>query len=362
MEGDRHEDSIQKDQPKRMSKIGINGFGRIGRLVLRAAMQKGAQVLAINDPFVDLHYMVYLFKHDSTHGRYKGDVTTEDGCLVVNGNKIVLFQERDPKAIPWASVGVEYVVEATGAFTTVEKASAHLEGGAKKVIISAYSSDAPTYVVGVNLDTYDPRHKVISNSSCTTNCLAPLAKVIHENFEIVEGLTTTIHGVTSCQKTVDAACSKWRYGRGSLQNIIPAATVAATSVGKVIPSLTGKLHGLAFRIPTPNVAIVDLNVRLRKQTTYEDIKAKIKEASEGPLRGILGYTEEELVSSDFNGDTHSAYFDAGAGIHLSDNFVKLIAWYDNEIGYSHRVIDLITHIQTKDAEYASGSFYQSCEV
>ncbi|XP_031354725.1 glyceraldehyde-3-phosphate dehydrogenase 1-like isoform X2 [Photinus pyralis] len=345
-----------------MSKIGINGFGRIGRLVLRAAMQKGAQVLAINDPFVDLNYMVYLFKHDSTHGRYKGDVTTEDGCLVVNGNKIILFQERDPKAIPWASVGVEYVIEATGAFTTVEKASAHLEGGAKKVIISAYSPDAPTYVVGVNLDMYDPRHKVISNSSCTTNCLAPLAKVIHDNFEIIEGLTTTIHGVTSCQKTVDAACSKWRYGRGSLQNIIPAATVAATAVGKVIPSLTGKLHGLAFRIPTPNVAIVDLNVRLRKETTYEEIKAKVKEASEGPLRGILGYTEEELVSSDFNGDTHSAVFDAEAGIHLSDNFVKLVAWYDNEIGYSHRVIDLITHIQTKDEEYANGSFYQSCEV
>ncbi|KAK4874145.1 hypothetical protein RN001_013505 [Aquatica leii] len=345
-----------------MSKIGINGFGRIGRLVLRAAIQKGAEVLAINDPFVDLNYMVYLFKHDSTHGYYKGEVRAEDGYLIVNENKITLFHEKDPKAIPWASVGVEYVVECTGAFTTVDKASAHLEGGAKKVIISAYSADAPTYVVGVNLDMYDPRHKVISNSSCTTNCLAPLAKVIHDNFEIVEGLTTTIHGVTSCQKTVDSACSKWRYGRGSLQNIIPAATVAATSVSKVIPSLEGKLHGLAFRIPTPNVAVIDLTVRLGKNTTYDEIKAKIKEASEGSLNGILGYTEEELVSSDFNGDPRSCVFDAAAGIPLTENFVKLIAWYDNEIAYSHRVIDLLTHIQTKDAEYASGSFYQTCEV
>ncbi|KAF5270672.1 hypothetical protein FQA39_LY01410 [Lamprigera yunnana] len=345
-----------------MSKIGINGFGRIGRLVLRAAIQKGAQIMAINDPFVDLDYMVYLFKHDSTHGYYKGTIQTGDGCLIINEYKIILFRERDPKLIPWASVGVEYVVECTGAFTTVDKASAHLEGGAKKVIISAYSSDAPTYVVGVNLETYDPRHKIISNSSCTTNCLAPLAKVIHDNFEIVEGLTTTIHGVTSCQKTVDSACSKWRYGRGSLQNIIPAATVAATSVGKLIPSLTGKLHGLAFRIPTPNVAVIDLTVKLGKSATYEEIKAKVKEAAEGYLNGILGYTEEELVSSDFNGDSRSAIFDAAAGILLSDKFVKLIAWYDNEIAYSHRVIDLIVHVQTKDVEYETGSFYQACEV
>ena len=333
-----------------MSKIGINGFGRIGRLVLRAAVDKGAQVVAVNDPFIGLDYMVYLFKYDSTHGRYKGEVKAADGCLIVNGQKIAVFQERDPKAIPWAKAGAEYVVESTGVFTTIEKASAHLEGGAKKVIISAPSADAPMFVVGVNLDAYDPSYKVISNASCTTNCLAPLAKVINDNFEIVEGLMTTVHAVTATQKTVDGPSGKlWRDGRGAGQNIIPAATGAAKAVGKVIPALNGKLTGMAFRVPVPNVSVVDLTVRLGKAASYDEIKAKVKEASEGPLKGILGYTEEEVVSSDFIGDSHSSIFDAAAGIPLTQNFVKLITWYDNEYGYSNRVVDLIKYIQTKDA-------------
>lgn len=332
-----------------MSKIGINGFGRIGRLVLRAAFERGAQVVAVNDPFINVDYMVYLFKYDSTHGRFKGEVKAEGGNLVVNGNKIAVFCEKDPKAIPWGSAGAEYIVESTGVFTTVDKASAHLEGGAKKVIISAPSADAPMFVCGVNLESYDPSFKVISNASCTTNCLAPLAKVIHDNFEIVEGLMTTVHATTATQKTVDGPSGKlWRDGRGAAQNIIPASTGAAKAVGKVIPSLNGKLTGMAFRVPTPNVSVVDLTCRLGKETTYDQIKAKVKEASEGPLKGILGYTEDEVVSTDFVGDTHSSIFDALAGIQLSGKFVKLISWYDNEYGYSSRVIDLIKYIQTKD--------------
>ncbi|KAJ8669903.1 hypothetical protein QAD02_001162 [Eretmocerus hayati] len=332
-----------------MSKIGINGFGRIGRLVLRAAVEKGASVVAVNDPFIGLDYMVYMFKYDSTHGKFKGEVKAEGGCLVVNGNKIAVFSERDPKAIPWAKAGAEYIVESTGVFTTIEKASAHLEGGAKKVIISAPSADAPMYVCGVNLDSYDPSNKVISNASCTTNCLAPLAKVIHDNFEIVEGLMTTVHATTATQKTVDGPSGKlWRDGRGAAQNIIPAATGAAKAVGKVIPALNGKLTGMAFRVPVANVSVVDLTVRLAKPAKYEQIKAKVREAAEGPLKGILAYTEDEVVSSDFIGDTNSSIFDALAGIPLNDNFVKLISWYDNEYGYSNRVIDLIKYIQTKD--------------
>jgi len=333
-----------------MSKIGINGFGRIGRLVLRAAVDKGAQVVAINDPFIGLDYMVYLFKFDSTHGRFKGEVKSADGCLIVNGQKIAVYQERDPKAIPWGKAGAEYVVESTGVFTTIEKASAHLEGGAKKVIISAPSADAPMFVVGVNLEAYDPSYKVISNASCTTNCLAPLAKIINDNFEIVEGLMTTVHAVTATQKTVDGPSGKlWRDGRGAGQNIIPASTGAAKTVGKVIPALNGKLTGMAFRVPVPNVSVVDLTVRLGKGASYDDIKAKVKAAAEGPLKGVLAYTDEEVVSSDFIGDTHSSIFDASAGIALNNNFVKLISWYDNEYGYSNRVVDLIKYIQTKDA-------------
>jgi glyceraldehyde 3-phosphate dehydrogenase len=332
-----------------MSKIGINGFGRIGRLVLRAALDKGAQVVAVNDPFINLDYMVYMFKFDSTHGRFKGEVKAENGQLVINGQKITVFQERDPKNIAWAKAGAEYVVESTGVFTTIEKASAHFEGGAKKVIISAPSADAPMFVVGVNLDAYDPSMKVVSNASCTTNCLAPLAKVINDNFEIVEGLMTTVHATTATQKTVDGPSGKlWRDGRGAAQNIIPASTGAAKAVGKVIPCLNGKLTGMAFRVPTPDVSVVDLTVRLAKPAPYAEIKKKVKEASEGPMKGILGYTEEEVVSCDFTSDTHSSVFDALAGIPLNDHFVKLISWYDNEFGYSCRVIDLIKYMQTKD--------------
>uniref|UniRef100_A0A1L8E2B2 Glyceraldehyde-3-phosphate dehydrogenase n=1 Tax=Nyssomyia neivai TaxID=330878 RepID=A0A1L8E2B2_9DIPT len=332
-----------------MSKIGINGFGRIGRLVLRAAIEKGAQVVAVNDPFIGLDYMVYMFKFDSTHGRFKGTVAAEGGKLVVNGQAITVFCERDPTAINWASAGAEYVVESTGVFTTIDKASAHLKGGAKKVIISAPSADAPMFVVGVNLDAYTPDLKVVSNASCTTNCLAPLAKVIHDNFEIVEGLMTTVHATTATQKTVDGPSGKlWRDGRGAAQNIIPAATGAAKAVGKVIPALNGKLTGMAFRVPVANVSVVDLTVRLGKPASYDAIKAKVREAANGPLKGILDYTEEEVVSSDFIGDNHSSIFDAAAGISLNDNFVKLISWYDNEYGYSNRVIDLIKYMQTKD--------------
>uniref|UniRef100_A0A6M2DR70 Glyceraldehyde-3-phosphate dehydrogenase n=1 Tax=Xenopsylla cheopis TaxID=163159 RepID=A0A6M2DR70_XENCH len=332
-----------------MSNIGINGFGRIGRLVLRAAIERGAKVVAINDPFIDLNYMVYLFKYDSTHGRFKGEVKVEGDCLIVNGNKIHVFAERDPASIPWSKAGAQYVVESTGVFTTTEKASAHLTGGAKKVIISAPSADAPMFVCGVNLDAYDPSMKIVSNASCTTNCLAPLAKVIHDNFEIVEGLMTTVHATTATQKTVDGPSGKlWRDGRGAAQNIIPAATGAAKAVGKVIPALNGKLTGMAFRVPVANVSVVDLTVRLAKSATYEDIKKKIKEASQGYLHGILDYTEEDVVSADFIGDTHSSIFDAKAGISLNDKFVKLISWYDNEFGYSNRIIDLIKYMQSKD--------------
>jgi len=332
-----------------MANIGINGFGRIGRLVLRASLEKGAKVVAINDPFIGIEYMVYLFKYDSTHGRYKGEVSVEGEFLVIAGNKIKVFSERDPKAIQWGAAGAEYVVESTGVFTTIEKASAHLEGGAKKVIISAPSADAPMFVCGVNLDAYDPSFKVVSNASCTTNCLAPLAKVINDNFGIVEGLMTTVHATTATQKTVDGPSGKlWRDGRGAAQNIIPASTGAAKAVGKVIPELNGKLTGMAFRVPVANVSVVDLTVRLAKPATYQAIKDKVKEAAAGPLKGILAYTEDEVVSSDFIGDTNSSIFDAKAGIPLNDQFVKLISWYDNEYGYSNRVVDLIKYMQSKD--------------
>merc|ERR1712154_48438 len=331
-----------------MSKIGINGFGRIGRLVLRAAIAKGAQVVAVNDPFIPLDYMVYMFKYDSTHGRFQGEVKHDGEFLYVNGAKIHVFGERDPANINWAAAGAEYVVESTGVFTTTEKASAHTQNGAKKVIISAPSADAPMYVMGVNHEKYDPSQQVVSNASCTTNCLAPLAKVIHDKYGILEGLMTTVHATTATQKTVDGPSGKdWRGGRGAAQNIIPSATGAAKAVGKVIPELNGKLTGMAFRVPTPDVSVVDLTVRLGKEATYAKICAKLKEASEGSMKGILGYTEDMVVSTDFLGDQRSSIFDAKAGIQLSGTFVKLVSWYDNEFGYSNRVIDLINHMHSK---------------
>ena len=302
-------------------------------------------MVAINDPFIDLDYMVYMFKYDSTHGRYKGTVEVKDGKLVIDGQAISVFNERDPAQIPWGKAGADYVVESTGVFTTKEKAGAHLQGGAKKVVISAPSADAPMYVCGVNLDSYDPKDTVISNASCTTNCLAPLAKVLHDKFTIVEALMTTVHATTATQKTVDGPSSKdWRGGRGAAANIIPSSTGAAKAVGKVIPSLNGKLTGMAFRVPTSDVSVVDLTARIEKSATYDEIKAAMKEASEGPMAGILDYTEDEVVSTDFLGSTASSTFDAKAGIALNGNFVKLISWYDNEFGYSRRVVDLLVFI------------------
>jgi glyceraldehyde 3-phosphate dehydrogenase len=332
-----------------MASIGINGFGRIGRIVLRAALAKGVRVVAINDPFIPLDYMVYMFKYDSTHGRFKGDVKHENGVLIVDGQQIHVSTEKDPTQIPWGKYGAEYVVEATGVFTTVDKCKAHLAGGAKKVIITAPSADAPMFVVGVNEQTYDKSVQILSNASCTTNCLAPLAKVINREFGIVEGLMTTVHSYTATQKTVDGPSNKdWRGGRTAATNIIPSSTGAAKAVGKVIPELNGKLTGMAFRVPTSDVSVVDLTVRLSKPAKYDEIKAAIKKASEGELKGILGYTEDEVVSSDFIGDSHSSIFDALAGISLNDNFVKLVSWYDNEFGYSCRVVDLIKHVHKVD--------------
>ncbi|PAV79506.1 hypothetical protein WR25_06569 [Diploscapter pachys] len=334
------------------AKVGINGFGRIGRLVLRAAIEKGTvSVVAVNDPFITVDYMVYLFQYDSTHGRFKGTVSHDENTLVVKGqngqeHRIKVFNSKDPAEIAWGEAGADYVVESTGVFTTIDKASAHLKGGAKKVIISAPSADAPMFVMGVNHEQYSAANDhIISNASCTTNCRAPLAKVINDNFGIIEGLMTTVHAVTATQKTVDGPSGKlWRDGRGAAQNIIPASTGAAKAVGKVIPALNGKLTGMAFRVPTPDVSVVDLTARLEKPASMDEIKRVVKEASEGPLKGILGYTEDQVVSTDFLSDHHSSIFDAGACISLNPNFVKLVSWYDNEMGYSHRVVDLITYI------------------
>lgn len=335
-----------------MVKVGINGFGRIGRLVLRATVEReDIQVVAVNDPFVDLEYMEYMLKYDTIHGVFKGDVKTENGKLVVNGKEITVFAEMDPSNINWKSAGAEYIVEATGAFTTLDKASAHFNGGAKKVVISAPSKDAPMFVMGVNNDKYKSDMNVVSNASCTTNCLAPLAKVINDNFGIVEGLMTTVHSTTATQKTVDGPSKKdWRGGRAAAGNIIPSSTGAAKAVGKVIPELDGKLTGMAFRVPTLDVSVVDLTCRLEKAATYEEIKTAVKKASEGSMKGILGYTEDAVVSSDFITDPRTSIFDADAGIQLSDNFVKLISWYDNEWGYSNKVVDLIAHMAKVDNE------------
>jgi glyceraldehyde-3-phosphate dehydrogenase type I len=329
--------------------VGVNGFGRIGRLVTRAAIASNkVTVTAVNDPFMDLEYMVYMFKYDSTHGVWPGTVEARNGKLVIDGHAISVFAEKDPASIPWGASGAHYVVESTGVFTTIDKAGAHLKGGAKKVIISAPSADAPMFVMGVNEEAYSTSMDVISNASCTTNCLAPLAKVIHENFEIVEGLMTTVHATTATQKCVDGPSGKdWRAGRACMDNIIPATTGAAKAVGKVLPSLDGRLTGMAFRVPTSDVSVVDLTVRIAKAASYKDICKVIHDASQGSLKGILGYTEDEVVSTDFRTCNLSSIFDAKAGISLNDNFVKLISWYDNEWGYSNRVVDLIAFIHTK---------------
>jgi glyceraldehyde 3-phosphate dehydrogenase len=330
-------------------RIGINGFGRIGRLVARASLKHPeVQLVAINEPFMDLDYMIYLFKYDSTHGRFSGDVHGQDGKLVIEGHVISIFAEKDPTKIPWGSMQADYVVESTGVFLTTTQAKAHIQGGAKKVIITAPSSDAPMFVMGCNEERYDPNIEILSNASCTTNCLAPLAKVLDARFGIVEGLMTTVHSVTATQKTVDGPSGRdWRAGRGAGQNIIPASTGAAKAVTKILPNLTGKLTGMSFRVPTPDVSVVDLTARLEKSATYAEICKAFKEAAEHEMKGIISYTEDEVVSTDFLGDTHSCIFDAKAGISLNGNFVKLIAWYDNEWGYSHRVVDLLIHVAKK---------------
>lgn len=333
-------------------KVGINGFGRIGRIVFRNAIEHDdINIVAVNDPFIEPHYAAYMLKYDSTHGQFKGTIETSNEGLVVNGKTVKFYQKKDPSEIPWSETGAYYIVESTGVFTTTEKAKAHIKGGAKKVVISAPSADAPMYVMGVNEKTYKSDVEVISNASCTTNCLAPLAKVINDEFTIIEGLMTTIHSYTATQKTVDGPSSKdWRGGRTAAQNIIPSSTGAAKAVGKVIPELNGKLTGMSMRVPTSNVSVVDLTCRIEKGATYDEIKTAIKKAADGPLKGILAYTEDEVVSTDLNGDTHSSIFDAKAGISLNKNFVKLVSWYDNEWGYSRRVLDLLAYIAKVDAE------------
>ncbi|WP_318438290.1 type I glyceraldehyde-3-phosphate dehydrogenase [Photobacterium leiognathi] len=326
-------------------KVGINGFGRIGRFVFRAAQERNdIEVVGIND-LIDVDYMAYMLKYDSTHGRFNGTVEVKDGNLVVNGKTVRVTAERNPADLKWDAINVDVVAEATGLFLTDETARKHIEAGAKKVVLTAPSKDAtPMFVMGVNQDTYAGQD-IVSNASCTTNCLAPIAKVLHDNFGIESGLMTTVHATTATQKTVDGPSMKdWRGGRGASQNIIPSSTGAAKAVGKVLPELNGLLTGMAFRVPTANVSVVDLTVNLKNAASYETICKAMKAASEGELKGILGYTEDAVVSTDFNGDKHTSIFDAAAGIALNDNFVKVVSWYDNEIGYSNKVLDLIAHI------------------
>jgi len=323
-------------------KIGINGFGRIGRLVMRAAKNNpNVQVLAVNDPFIPVDYMRYMLKYDSTHGRYPGTVEVSGDKLMVDGHAVQVSGEKDPGAIPWGKGGADFVVESTGVFTAKDKAGLHMNGGAKKVVISAPSGDAPMFVIGVNDDKY-AGESIVSNASCTTNCLAPLAKIIHNEYTITKGLMSTVHAVTATQQVVDGPSIKdWRGGRGACFNIIPSSTGAAKAVGKVLPELNGVLTGMSFRVPTCNVSVVDLTITTAKGASYADICAKIKAAADGPMKGVLAYTDEDVVSTDFIGDPHSSIFDAKAGIALDDNFIKLVSWYDNEWGYSNRVIDLI---------------------
>ncbi|WP_339722625.1 type I glyceraldehyde-3-phosphate dehydrogenase [uncultured Paraglaciecola sp.] len=326
-------------------KVGINGFGRIGRFVFRAACERNdIEIVGIND-LLDADYMAYMLKYDSTHGKFNGTVDVQDGQLVVNGKNIRVTAERNPADLAWDAIGAEVVVESTGLFLTDETARKHIEAGAKKVVLSAPSKDAtPMFVMGVNHSEYAGQ-EIVSNASCTTNCLAPLAKVLNDNFGIVDGLMTTVHATTATQKTVDSPSAKdWRGGRGASQNIIPSSTGAAKAVGKVIPALNGKLTGMAFRVPTADVSVVDLTVNLAKPATYAEICAVMKAASEGDMQGIMGYTEDAVVSQDFIGDVRTSIFDATAGIALTDTFVKLVSWYDNEIGYSNKVLDLVAHI------------------
>ncbi len=329
-------------------KVGINGFGRIGRLVFRAAAARpGIEIVGIND-LIDVEYMAYMLKYDSTHGKFPGDVSVSGGNLIVNGKTVRVTAEKDPANLKWNEVGAGYVVESTGLFLSRDKAQGHIKAGAKRVVMSAPSKDdTPMFVMGVNHMSYKADMDMVSNASCTTNCLAPVAKVLNDNWGIKEGLMTTVHAVTATQKTVDSPSAKdWRGGRGASQNIIPSSTGAAKAVGKVIPALNGKLTGMAFRVPTPNVSVVDLTVLLSKPAKYDEIKAAMKKASEGELKGILGYTEDAVVSTDFLGDTRTSIFDADAGIALSDTFVKVVSWYDNEMGYSHKVCDLMLHMDT----------------
>lgn len=333
--------------------IGINGFGRIGRMVLRAALNNPAKfnVTAINDPFISSDYMAYMLKYDTTHGTIKNKVRGENGVLYIDENPISVFSEKNPENIPWKTVNADYIVESTGVFCTSEKASAHLKAGAKKVIISAPAKDSvtPTFVCGVNLDNYNPEMDIVSNASCTTNCLAPLAKVINDNYGIVEGLMTTVHAITSTQNTVDGLSSKdWRGGRAAGNNIIPSSTGAAKACALVIPELKGKLTGMSFRVPVVNVSVVDLTCRLEKSASYDEICRTVRNASQNEMKNIIGYTDELNVSSDFCGDHHTCVFDEKAGIMLNENFVKLVAWYDNEWAYSCKVLDLISHMNTKD--------------
>ena len=332
-------------------KVGINGFGRIGRLVFRAGINRpDIEFVGINDPFMTPDYMAYMLRYDTMHGRFDGTIEYTDDAIIVNGKKVRFFACMDPKDIPWGEVGAEYVVESTGVFLTKEKAQAHIDAGAKKVVMSAPSKDdTPMFVCGVNLDKYTPDMTFVSNASCTTNCLAPISKVLHDNWGITEGLMTTVHSTTATQKTVDGPSKKdWRGGRAAAGNIIPSSTGAAKAVGKVIPELNGKLTGMSMRVPTLDVSVVDLTVNLAKPAKYDEICAAMKKASEGELKGILGYTDEDVVSSDFLGDTRTSIFDAKAGIALTDTFVKVVSWYDNEIGYSNKVLDLIAHMYSVD--------------
>lgn len=333
-------------------KLGINGFGRIGRLVFRVAIEKpNFQIVGIND-LVEVDYLAYMLKYDSTHGQFKGDVEVKDGNLIVNGQTIRVTAETNPADLKWGEVGADYVVESTGLFLTKEKVQGHIDAGAKKVVMSAPSKDdTPMFVMGVNHEKYTPDMQFVSNASCTTNCLAPIAKVLHDNFGIKDGLMTTVHATTATQKTVDGPSKKdWRGGRGAGQNIIPSSTGAAKAVGKVIPELNGKLTGMAFRVPTPDVSVVDLTVNLEKPASYDEIKKAMKDASENSMKGVLGYTEDAVVSNDFLGDPRTSIFDAGAGIALTDTFIKVVAWYDNEWGYSTKVVELTEYMAQKDSE------------